>query len=87
MEVTTPEQMNIDDSTLLKELIGLFEEELKASEKGQDSYSIVVYGEYPKPICNKVEKIYKEAGWRSVVCKTSSENGERPGLTGLRLYK
>jgi len=37
--------------------------------------------------CNKVEKIYKEAGWRSVVCKTSSENGERPGLTGLRLYR
>ena len=87
MEVTTPEQMNIDDSILLKELIGLFEEELKASEKGQDSYSIVVCGEYPKHICNKVEKVYKESGWRSAVCKTSSENGERPGLTGLRLYR
>lgn len=87
MEVTTPEKMSIDNSELLEELIKLFEEQLKESEKGRDSYSIVVYGEYPKPICNRVEEIYMEAGWKSAICKTSSENGERPGLTGLRLYR
>lgn len=26
-------------------------------------------------------------GWKNVVCKTSSENGERGWLTGLRLSR
>ena len=43
----------------------------------------IVDGEYPVPIRNEIAKRYKDAGWKYVYHKTSSENGERAGLTSF----
>lgn len=84
--VTTPQQMESDLSKI-EEAIKKFEEKWKTQEKGNDYYYLVISGEYNRLICNKIERIYSDAGWSSVICKTSSENGERPGLTSLQLYR
>lgn len=41
----------------------------------------IIEGEYPVEIRNEIAKKYKENGWEFVYHQTSSENGERPGLT------
>ena len=46
----------------------------------------IIVGEYPKPVTDKVAQIFVDAGWCSVEFKTSSENGERPGLTRVTLF-
>lgn len=40
-----------------------------------------VKGEYPVNIRNTVAQKYKNAGWKYVYHITSSEHGDRPGLT------
>jgi hypothetical protein len=65
----------------------MFEAELKKTDDNEDRYHLVIEGEYSRELLDEVEVIYTEAGWRRVRCKTSSENGERPGLTGLLLYR
>ena len=37
--------------------------------------------EYPLSVRNEIGKRYMENGWHYVYHQTSSENGERPGLT------
>lgn len=59
----------------------------KHEEKDKNYYHLVVDTEYNRETCDVVEQIYKNAGWKDVRCKTSSEKGENPGLTGLQLYK
>ena len=36
-------------------------------------------------IRNQLSRMYYEAGWNTMIFKTSSENGERPGLTCIRM--
>ena len=85
MEVTTPKEMTSVVSKL-ELAINDFEELLLSEEKGQEYYHLVIVGEYNRATCDEIQNIYTKAGWAKVVCKTSSENGERPGLTGLQLY-
>ena len=73
------------DSAAFDRAIGQFESELGQAEKGKEFYLIVIEGELNRPLCNKIANLYKQAGWATATCKTSSESGERPGLTGLRL--
>lgn len=40
-----------------------------------------IYKEYPVEVRNYIAERYKEKGWKYVYHQTSSENGERPGLT------
>lgn len=84
MNITTPDEMNSGTSKI-EEAVFKFEEEFKKEEKDQECYHLVIVGEYSRPVCDEIEKIYKNAGWGIVNCRTSSENGERGGLTGLRL--
>jgi hypothetical protein len=85
-EVTKPSDMSKPNHMILDEICIKFEKEFQHEQKGQDYYHLVIDGEYSRNICDSVEKVYKDAGWKKVTCKTSSENGETPGLTGLRLY-
>jgi len=84
MKVTSPKD-KANDLAKLQEAIDKFEAEFAQEEGGESYYHIVIWGEYNRAVCNEVERLYAEAGWLLVQCKTSSENGERGGLTGLEL--
>ena len=86
MKVTRPSDVS-SKTDKLQELIAKFEIVFEEDQKDMNHYHLVVYGEYNRDTCDKVVNIYSEAGWRNVKCRTSSESGERPGLTGLHLTK
>ncbi len=84
MKITNPKQTESGTSKL-EEAVNKFETQFK--EKDQTYYHLVIEGEYNREVCDKIELLYLQAGWSDVICKTSTENGERGGLTGLRLRK
>ena len=85
IKLTSPEDMAPDLSELEK-AIKVFEDKFKDEPKGQPHYHLIYDGELNKEVCSKIASMYMKAGWRTAICKTSSDNGERPGLTGLQLY-
>lgn len=86
MNITKPCEMTSGTSKL-EEAVSKFEEELKNKDKDENYYHLVIVGEYNRATCDKIEELYRDAGWVKVYCRTSSENGERGGLTGLRLLR
>ena len=86
MNITKPEQMTSGTSKL-EEAVSKFEEQLEKEEKDEMYYHLVIVGEYNRQTCDEIERIYSDSGWIKVKCRTSSENGERGGLTGLQLYR
>jgi hypothetical protein len=86
IKVTAPQEMGGSDGKL-QEVITAFEAQMKKQDKDEPYYHLVIVGEYNRQVLDKVEQIYHEAGWRITKAKTSSENGERGGLTGLQLWK
>lgn len=44
----------------------------------------IIQGEYSVEVRNEIAKKYKENGWKYVYHQTSSENGERAGLTNFK---
>jgi predicted rRNA methylase YqxC with S4 and FtsJ domains len=86
MNIVTPQQMEGDLSKLDEALLK-FEQEFKKEEKGQNYYHIVIVGEYDRKVLDEVARQYESAGWSVKACITSSENGERGGLTGLQLER
>ncbi len=85
VNVTGPQDMYSCTQDMLIQALSSFERLLKEEAVGNTYYHLVCIGEYSRDVCDKVEEIYINAGWKSVKCHTSSENGERPGLTGLIL--
>ena len=83
IKVTTPKDMTTDN---LPVAVEMFEEIFAKKDKDHGYYHLIIVGELSRINCEAVEKIYKEAGWSEVKCRTSSENGEKPGLTSLILY-
>ena len=82
MKVTSPsEKLGVE------KIVEQFEQEFKNEEINLDYYFLVISGEYPRGVCDEIEQIYKDAGWKKVLCRTSSERGERPDLTGLQLWR
>lgn len=47
----------------------------------------IIEGELPLDIRNQIALRYKNAGWNYVYHRTSSEGGERPGLTSFKFSK
>jgi hypothetical protein len=86
MNITTPNQM-MSGTSKVEEAVSKFENQFSQSEKDEKYYHLVIVGEYNRQTCDEVERIYTKAGWLGVKCSTSSEKGERGGLTGLQLYK
>jgi hypothetical protein len=85
IKITTPNEMNSGISKL-EEALNKFEERFSREDKDITYYHLVIDGEYNRPTCDEIKRLYKEAGWKLALCKTSSEYGERGGLTSLRLY-
>lgn len=83
--VTTPQDMDVATPKMVEDAVNAFEKAFKDQPKSENFYHLVIEGEFSRPTCNAVESIYKQAGWTKVQCRTSSENGERGGLTGLIL--
>jgi hypothetical protein len=83
-KVTGPLDMQADLTGLEAALIE-FEKKFKDEDRGSSYYHLVINGELSKAVCKEVRRIYTEAGWIKVQCRTSSDNDERPGLTGLKL--
>jgi len=86
MNITKPEQMTSGTSKV-EEAVSKFESEMLKEDKDKQYYHLVIVGEYNRQTCDEVEKIYSKGGWVKVICRTSSENGERGGLTGLQLWR
>lgn len=85
--VTKPENMRTKPTPeMVNDIVQIFEEKFKEEDKDQQYYHLVIRGEYPRSLLDEIEQIYLINGWSKVVCQTSSENGERPGLTGLQLW-
>lgn len=61
--------------------------QLLLKESYENYYHIVIEGEYDRVILKRVEEAFKTAGWNNVICRTSSEKGERPGLTSLQILQ
>lgn len=85
MRITKPEAMTSGTSKV-EEAVRKFETKFCDEEKDKQYYHLVISGEYNRTTCDKVEEIYSQAGWYNVKCQTSSENGERGGMTGLQLW-
>lgn len=60
----------------------------RCGQQDNPYWDIVVKGEAGEADKRELERLYVQgAGWGDIVIITSSENGERPGLTGITLYK
>lgn len=86
MNITKPEQMT-SGTFKVEEAVSKFEAQMLKEEKDEQYYHLVIVGEYNRQTCDEIEKIYSDGGWTKVKCRTSSENGERGGLTGLQLWR
>jgi hypothetical protein len=86
IQITKPSDMSSGTTNFDKALMS-FEKQFQDEEKDQEYYHLVIKGEYNRDTCDKIQQAYVTAGWASAKCKTSSENGERAGLTGLQLWK
>lgn len=86
MNITKPEQMTSGTSKV-EEAVSKFEAQMLKEDKDEQYYHLVIVGEYNRQTCDEIEKIYSDGGWDKVKCRTSSENGERGGLTGLQLWR
>lgn len=52
----------------------------------ENRMEIVISGEYSRELRDQVSQAYINNGWSKIEHQTSSENGERPGLTGMKFY-
>ncbi len=84
LKVTTPRQMAPGLSEL-EIAVQKFEDKWQYEMKGSSYYTLIISGELTRPTCIAVEDLYKASGWNFAKCITSTENGERPGLTRLEL--
>jgi len=70
MKVTTPSDMtSVISEFEFKEAINKFEERFKDLDKDDEFYSLMIIGRYSKEICDKIAKVYTDAGWYKVSCK------------------
>lgn len=73
----------------IAQMIDCIEEAIEENKTGRfyPRVSAIIDGEFSVNDRNEVAKRYlDEAGWHAAFHKTSSENGERPGLTVFELF-
>ena len=83
----TPIDLIVDEilTTNIDEIIVKIDESIKRYHGWYPWESAIIEGELSLTIRNEIAQSYKDAGWKYVEHETSSENGERPGLTSFRL--
>lgn len=91
--LVTPDVLDskICSSTNINDIIDKIDHELlkdhnisKYAHNGK--ICIILDEEYPVIVRDLIAEKYREAGWKKVTHQTSSENGERPGLTDFTFY-
>lgn len=91
MKIPTPEEINEkinlnEKDILLENVIN----ELINSTTLDWNYNhivIIIPSEYSKESRDYVVEEFKKVGWKKIEHKTSSESGERPGLTSFNFFK
>ena len=86
IKVTTPDDMDSIDEEVLT-WVKNFERLFKNEIPNKDYYHLVDAGFLSEGAKRKIEKIYIDAGWKKAKCMNSGDNGERPGLVGLQLWR
>ena len=91
--IVSPDMLDskICSSTNINDIIDKIDHELvKDHHIAQYAHNgkihIILDEEYPVIVRDLIAEKYKEAGWKLVTHRTSSENNERPGLTGFTFY-
>ena len=89
----TPKMLDglVVSQTDVDNIISTIDNEMKKTHKLSEyglsgKIHIILDKEYPMVVRNVIAESYRQAGWRKVTHRTSSENGERPGLTGFTFY-
>ena len=79
----TPEKLNrvIKSEYDLKKLERMIDEKIKENHGNHPWEEALLDEEYPIEVRNAIARRYVKAGWYYVYHRTSSENGERGGLT------
>ena len=94
-KLTTPDEVRgIDRYVMVDKLINEIEEKMKElikcaernHQRIRSPMTVIVSHEYSNDVRQRVAEKYLEAGWERVIHSTSSENGERPGLTAMNFY-
>jgi hypothetical protein len=86
-DLTTPKKYKTSED-LKDKVITLIEKEFdNDSDMNYGSHvHIVIRDEYPTEVRDEVVEDYMKRGWSDVKHQTSTENGERGGLTGFKFY-
>lgn len=88
--VMTPERF-ITNNSAAKQLVEMVEAQFKQVKEdgewdGSSTVVIRVAGEFTPQLRDKVAERYTKAGWEKVDHHTSSEKGEKPGVTAFVFY-
>ena len=78
------EQYEIENANIEAIIIDI-DTEIKKNHGNHPYEDAVLLKEYSKVIREEVARRYREAGWAYVIHRTSSENGERAGITHFKL--
>ena len=75
------------DNLDFENLEALIDKSIRSFHKWYPWEEAIIDGELSIEVRNKISQKYKDAGWDYVYHRTSSENGERPGLTSFKFSK
>lgn len=78
------EQYEIENANIETIIIDI-DKEIKKNHGKYPYEDVILPKEYSWVVREEVARRYREAGWKYVIHRTSSENGERPGLTHFKL--
>lgn len=78
-------EQNIDD---IDDIIAKIDAEIAENHLWYNMFDFAILTrEYPKHLRDEIAQKYRDSGWDFVEHRTSSELGERPGLTEFRFSK
>ncbi|MDO8640836.1 MAG: hypothetical protein Q7R33_04780 [Nitrosarchaeum sp.] len=81
-EIVIKKQISTEIDVIISQLEKSFAKD--AHDRQSDgTVCLIISGEYTKDSRNAVARQYVDRGWKKVIHKSSSENGERPGLTSF----
>lgn len=87
LQMITPtelQQYEIENANI-EAIIADIDKEIKRNHGKFVYESAMLTNEYPKSVRDEISRRYREAGWEYVTHSTSSEKGQRPGLTEFKL--
>lgn len=93
--LTTPMEISEKSNVIVEEIIDKIETEFQniSKENLKEFYetgfiTVIIGGEYTPALRDKIANKYMhDAGWQQITHTTSSENGERGGLTRFKFMK